>query len=213
MPANAAFVLRTMAMQGLKRNRPEVCQDLAETGLTWAKGRVDPHTEAEFHAVYAHTLAEGGRTAAAFEEVEYAHRLVASPRPEDPPFWALAWGPSAGSVYARAARVFAALHDPGNAADLYGRAAAARPDATYARVNALNLAAKARLQLKQGHIEAACTTWGQSLDRMTGVQSTRTRKAITDMRRDLSRFRARGVRAAAQLDERAAAFLTPLAAT
>jgi hypothetical protein len=45
------------------------------------------------------------------------------------------------------------------------------------------------------------------MDRMMQVQSTRTRKAVTDMRRDLSPFRARGVRAAAQLDERAAAFL------
>lgn len=209
LPGNAAFTLRTMAMQALKRNRPEVCQGLAETGLDWAKSRVDAHTEAEFHAVYAHTLAEGGQTAAALDHVDHAYRLITTPRPDDPPFWALAWGPAAGSVYARVARVFTALHDPHNAADLYGQAADARPDATYARVNALNLAAKARLQLKQGHIEAACSTWGQSLDRMTEVHSTRTRKAVTDMRRDLSPFRTRGVRAAAQLDDRAAAFLAP----
>jgi tetratricopeptide (TPR) repeat protein len=207
LPGNAAFTLRTMAMQGLKRTRPKECQALAQTGLDWAKGRVDAHTEAEFHAVYAHTLAEGGQTAAALEQVNHAYRLITTPRPDDPPFWALAWGPSAGSVYARIARVFTALRDPNNAADLYGQAVAARPDAVYARVNALNLAAKARLQLKQGHIEAACASWGQSLDRMTGVHSTRARKAVGDMRRDLSPFRARGVYAAAQLDDRAAAFI------
>jgi hypothetical protein len=38
---------------------------------------------------------------------------------------------------------------------------------------------------------------------MDGVTSARTRKAVARMRRDLARFRARGVGSAQQLDERA----------
>lgn len=46
LPGHDGFVMRTMAMQGLKLHRPEHCQGLAETGLTRAKGRVDSQTEA-----------------------------------------------------------------------------------------------------------------------------------------------------------------------
>ncbi|MFF3315089.1 hypothetical protein ACFYV5_06180 [Streptomyces sp. NPDC003035] len=42
---------------------------------------------------------------------------------------------------------------------------------------------------------------------MDGVRSVRTRKAVTRMRSDLARFRARGLRCAAELDERARDFL------
>jgi len=63
------------------------------------------------------------------------------------------------------------------------------------------------MQLKRGSIEQACATWGRAMDHMDGVRSVRTRKAVTSMRRDLARFRARGVRCAAELDERAVDFL------
>ncbi|WP_330240253.1 hypothetical protein [Streptomyces sp. NBC_00525] len=46
------------------------------------------------------------------------------------------------------------------------------------------------------------------MDHMEGVQSRRTRKAVAAMRRDLGRFRARGLRCAAALDERARTFLS-----
>ncbi|MFI0454171.1 hypothetical protein [Actinomadura sp. 6N118] len=74
-------------------------------------------------------------------------------------------------------------------------------------MNALNLADGARMRLKQGHIDRACQEWGRSLELMAGVRSTRTRKAITEMRQELAAFRDRGVKAAADLDGRAAAML------
>ncbi|MFW6724759.1 hypothetical protein ACHZ98_32375 [Streptomyces sp. MAR4 CNY-716] len=43
---------------------------------------------------------------------------------------------------------------------------------------------------------------------MDGVRSTRTRKAVTRMRGDPTRFRARGLRCVAELDERGRDFLT-----
>jgi hypothetical protein len=69
------------------------------------------------------------------------------------------------------------------------------------------LVASAEMHLKRGGIEQACATWSQALDHMVGVRSARTRKAVTTMRGDLAPFRARGLRCAAELDERARHFL------
>lgn len=45
------------------------------------------------------------------------------------------------------------------------------------------------------------------MDHMDGVRSVRTRKAVKTTRADLAPFLARGVRCAAELDERAVGFL------
>ncbi|PJN36579.1 hypothetical protein CG747_32035 [Streptomyces sp. CB02959] len=201
------FVMRTMAMQGLKLHRPEHCLGLAETGLNRAKGRVDAQTESLFRVVHAHTLAKAGQRTAALAEAERASTLLTAGPGDEVPFWALAWGPPAASVYSRNAKVYETLGDYQTAAEQYGRAAGARPAGTYARIVALDLVAGAEMQLKRGQIEQACTTWNQALDHMDGVRSVRTRKAVTRMRGDLARFRARGVRCAAELDERAIDFL------
>ncbi|MFE4496080.1 hypothetical protein ACFRKD_26865 [Streptomyces niveus] len=203
------FVMRTMAMQGLKLRRPEHCQGLAETGLNRAKGRVDAGTEALFRIVHAHTLAKGGQTHAALAEAERARVMLAAQPGDDAPFWALSWGPPAASIYSRGAKVYETIGDHRAAAEQYARAAAARPAGTYARIVALDLVAGAEMQLKRGRIEQACATWGRAMDHMDGVRSVRTRKAVVRMRADLARYRARGVRCVAELDERAAGFLTP----
>lgn len=43
---------------------------------------------------------------------------------------------------------------------------------------------------------------GRAIDAMTGVHSDRTRKTLTSIRRDLARFKGRGIRAAVELDDR-----------
>ncbi|MFJ3950924.1 tol-pal system YbgF family protein [Streptomyces libani] len=201
------FVMRTMAKQGLKLHRPEHCLGLAETGLNRAKGKVDVQTESLFRVVHAHTLAKAGQRTTALAEAERASALLTADPGDEVPFWALAWGPPAASVYSRSAKVYETLGDHRTAAEQYGRAAGARPAGTYARIVALDLVAGAEMQLKRGQIEQACTTWNRALDHMTGVRSVRTCKAVTRMRGDLARFRARGVRCAAELDERAIDFL------
>lgn len=201
------FVMRTMAMQGLKLHRPEHCRALAETGLGKAKGRVDAQTEALFRIVHAHTLAKAGAGKAALAEAEQARVLMAGAPGDEVPFWALAWGPPAASVHSRTAKVHETLGDHRAAADAYARAAITRPATTYARIVALDLVAGAEMHLKRGGIEQACTTWGQAMDHMDGVRSVRTRKAVKSMRSDLAPFRARGLRCAAELDERAVDFL------
>ncbi|MCZ4120295.1 hypothetical protein [Streptomyces sp. H39-S7] len=201
------FVMRTMAMQGLKLHRPEHCLSLASTGLDRAKGRVDAQTEALFRVVHAHTLAKTGKRRAALAEAEQARLLLTTAPGDDVPFWALAWGPPAASVYSRTAKVHETLGDHQAAARQYALAATSRPTA-YARIVALDLVAGAEMHLKRGNVEQACTTWHQALDHLDGVRSARTHKAIGRMRTDLARFRARGLRCATELDERARDLLT-----
>ncbi|WP_251982798.1 hypothetical protein [Streptomyces violaceusniger] len=195
-----------MAMQGLKLHRPEHCQALAETGLNRAKGKVDVQTESLFRVVHAHTLAKSRQRRAAVAEAERARTLLAADCGDQVPFWALAWGPPAASVYSRNAKVYETLGDRKTAAEQYARAAASRPEG-YARIVALDLVASAEMQLRSGSIEQACATWNRAMDHMDGVRSVRTRKAVKRMRGDLARFRARGARCAAELDERAVEFL------
>lgn len=136
-----------------------------------------------------------------------ARVLLAAAPGDDVPFWALAWGPPAASVYSRTAKVYEALGDHRAAAKQYAHAAATRPAGTYARIVALDLVAGAEMHLKCGGIEQACATWNRAIDHMDGVRSVRTRKAVTRMRGELARFRPRGLRCAAELDERARDFL------
>ncbi|MGW0315446.1 hypothetical protein [Streptomyces flavidovirens] len=111
-------------------------------------------------------------------------------------------------MYSRTAKVHETLGDHRAAAEQYAlAAAAARPADTYARIVALDLVAGAEMHLKRGGIEQACATWHRAIDHMEGVRSVRTRKAVNRMRGDLARFRARGLRCAAELDERARDFL------
>ncbi|MCZ1007892.1 hypothetical protein O1L68_15335 [Streptomyces lydicus] len=207
VPGHDGFVMRTMAMQGLKLHRPEHCLGLAQTGLNRAKGKVDTQTESLFRVVHAHTLAKAGQRTAALAEAERASVLLTAGPGDEVPFWALAWGPPAASVYSRNAKVYETLGDHRTAAEQYSRAAGARPAGTYARIVALDLVAGAEMQLKRGQIEQACATWNRALDHMDGVRSVRTRKAVARMRGDLARFRTRGVRCAAELDARAIDFL------
>lgn len=67
--------------------------------------------------------------------------------------------------------------------------------------------AEAEMQLKQGRIEQSCATWNRSIHHMAGVHSVRTREAVQNLWRSLRRFRARGIRPAVELTERATLFL------
>jgi hypothetical protein len=206
-PGQDGFVMRTMSQQGMKLQRPEHCLSLAETGWDRARGRVSRQVEALFAVTRAHALAKTGQTRRALADTALAETALAVGADDEVPFWALAWGPPAATVHSRTAKVFEALGDRPNAARHYATAAASRPGTTYARIIALDLVAQAEQQAKQGSIEQACTTWGRAIDTMAGVKSTRTLKAVRSLRSDLRPYRARGVRVAAELDERARVFL------
>ncbi len=63
------------------------------------------------------------------------------------------------------------------------------------------------VQARQGHLDAAITTWTKALDAMAGIQSARTRDAVTRMRSTLSPIKGRGGRTAQELDQRVCAVL------
>ncbi|QNP71932.1 hypothetical protein IAG44_22625 [Streptomyces roseirectus] len=205
VPGQDGFVMRTMSQQGMKLHRPEHCLALAETGWDRAKGRVGQQVEALFAVTHAHALAKTGQTRRALADVRLAENALAAG--DEVPFWALVWGPPAATVHSRTAKVFETLGDRPNAARQYATAAASRPGTTYARIIALDLVAQAEQQAQQGSVEQACITWGRAIDAMAGVKSTRTLKAVRSLRSDLRPYRARGVRIAAELDERARVFL------
>lgn len=202
-----AFVMRTMSQQGMKLRRPEHCMALASSAIDKVRGKVDIQTEALFAVTHAHALAKAGKRQEAVREVDRARTALAATKGDDVPFWALSWGPPDATVHSRSAKVFETLGDRRRAAAMYGAAASSRPSGTYARIIALDLVAQAEMQAADGSIEQACATWGRAIDHMDGVQSGRTRKAVGAMRRDLARFRARGLRCAAELDERGRDFL------
>ncbi|MEV6332629.1 hypothetical protein [Streptomyces sp. NPDC051909] len=203
VPGQDGFVMRTMSQQGMKLHRPEHCLALAETGCDRAKGRVGQQVEALFAVIHAHALAKTGQNRRSLSDVQFAETALAAGAGDEVPFWALVWGPPAATVHSRTAKVFETLGDRPNAAHQYATAAASRPGATYARIIAFDLVAQA----EQGSIEQAYTTWGRAIDTMTGVKSTRTLRAVRSLRSDLRPYRARGVRVAAELDERARVFL------
>lgn len=207
VPGQDGFVMRTMSQQGMKLRRPEHCLALAETGWDRARGRVGQQVEALFAVTHAHALAKTGQTRRALTDIQLAQTALTAGAGDEVPFWALAWGPPAATVHSRTAKVFETLGDRPNAAHQYATAAASRPGATYARIIALDLVAQAEQQAKQGSIEQACVTWSRAIDTMAGVRSARTLKAIRSLRSDLRPYRARGVRVATELDERARVYL------
>ncbi|MEV6421729.1 hypothetical protein [Streptomyces sp. NPDC051662] len=79
--------------------------------------------------------------------------------------------------------------------------------AQFARTHSVTLGYLGAVQIQQGQLEAACDSWGQALDAMSGVQSGRARETVVQMRRALSPFRNRGGSAAVELDARARAVL------
>ncbi|MGC0316182.1 hypothetical protein [Kitasatospora acidiphila] len=202
-----AFVLRTLAQQGMKLRHPSQTFALSETALSRAAGRVDAATEALFTVTHAHGLAATNQHRPAVQAVQRARDLLETADTDDMPYWARSWGPARATVNSRSAKVFSRLGDRKGAAENYAAAAATRPATTYARILALDLVAQAKMELSDGGIEQACDTWNRALDAMTGVQSVRTRRAVLEMRKSLAQFKSRGVSAAQELDERAAAFL------
>jgi hypothetical protein len=201
---HGAWILRILAHNGMDVRQPEHTLALAEAALQRVHGRAAPATEALFAVTRARALANAGRAVEAVAQTRAAQDLVL--RGEDEvPVWAALWGAPRATVSSHTAKAFRALGDHANAERHYAASARRRPDGTQ-RITALTLAAQGREQALQGHLEQACGTWGEALDLFGGVRSARVAEEVAGMRRRLSQFEARGVRAAAELDERARAW-------
>ncbi|MFD0315448.1 hypothetical protein [Streptomyces flavalbus] len=200
-----AWILRIMAHNGMDIRRPENTLSLAEAALSRVQGRVSPATEALFAVTRARALAVNRRGKEAATQIREAQDLVVRGDPTELPYWATLWGSSKATVSSHTGKTFHELGDHRNAERHYEASARNRPrdGSGYQRITALTLAAQGREQAAQGHLEAACATWGRSLDLLGGVRSARAAKQVDSIRRQLAVFDARGVRPAADLSERA----------
>lgn len=93
-----AFVLRTLAQQGMKLRHPSKTFALSDTALTWAAGRVDAGTEALFTITHAHGLAATNQRRPAVLAVQRARDLLETADLDDMPYWARSWGPARATV-------------------------------------------------------------------------------------------------------------------
>ncbi|WP_329084977.1 hypothetical protein [Streptosporangium sp. NBC_01469] len=79
----------------------------------------------------------------------------------------------------------------------------------FRRTHVVTLGYLGAMQIATGGVEEACATWSTALDAMEeGIYSGRARQAVVDMRNLLSPYRRRRIPAVAELDARAAAYLT-----
>ncbi|MGW0562918.1 hypothetical protein ACWDZ4_20420 [Streptomyces sp. NPDC003016] len=204
--ANQAYVLRILAHHGMDNGRPEHVLGLADTALSMSRG-TDPATESLFVICRARALAESGKNAVALREADRARDLARQGQIGEMTGWAALWGAPAATVDSHTAKIHARIGDHVAAEQHHAHARKRYSSTTHQRIAALSAAAEGHAQLQQGQIEAACATWDRALDTMTGIRSSRTRKAVQSMRSDLGRFRTRGARPALELDERARTWL------
>lgn len=204
--AHAGYVLRILCHQAYDTGHHTHCTDLADSALARVRGRVDGETEALFWLTLARAHAEDGRRAAALTAVAKAERLMSRARPEEAPSWVSSGGPPEARLSNQTAKVLNALGDTAGAVEQYRRSARCWDPATHPRIHALTLSDLGRAQLKQGGIDAACSTWSTALDGLHGVNSSRAREAVSGMRSELAVFRARGAAGVVEFDRRAAAW-------
>jgi tetratricopeptide (TPR) repeat protein len=204
-PLHQAWVLRIMAHNGMDVDQPAHTLDLADAALDLAKDRADPGMLSMFVICRARALSYAGRGAEAVSEIRRAQDLATRDATGEIPYWTALFGPPRAAVSSHAAKVFRTLRDHANAEKQYGAAGRgySRADGGLSRITALSLASQGKEQAAQGHLEQACGTWDQALTFFEGVYSDRAVKQVAGIRRQLATFERRGVRAAAELDERA----------
>ncbi len=202
----AAYILRALAHHGMDVRQPEHTLGLADRAFQLAIcGKADRASLAQFAVLKARALGVAGENRRAAAEVRRAQSIIAGADEREMPYWVAQWGPSRAQVDSHSGKTLKAIGDYQSAEEFFARSAASRP--SYRRVTALTYGLQAEMRYQQDQLEEACTVWGRMLDVTTGIGSTRTRKAVTSMRRALSPLRARGVPGARDLDERARSLL------
>ncbi|MCX4660455.1 Tat pathway signal protein [Streptomyces uncialis] len=200
----AGHVLRAMAHQAVDLGHPVRALDLAGASVDQRRfTEAHPRERALLGVVHAKALAAAGQkkpALAALRRAEDDLRHAPADRDGEP-----------GRVYffgeaSLAHETACALRDLGDltgAEKEFRRSVRTRRAAQHARTHAVTLGYLGAVQARQGHLDAACDTWNQALDAMTGVQSKRARDTVVQMRSTLSPLRGRGGSMAVKLDQRA----------
>ncbi|MGH3327646.1 MAG: Tat pathway signal protein [Streptomycetales bacterium] len=206
-PPMAGHVLRAMAHQAVDLGHGRQAFDLAAASMEGMRyALASPRERALFGVVYARTLAATRQRQTAAAALLRAEDDLAAVRPGDEEPNRMFFFQEASLAHETACT----LRDCGDlrgAVSEFGRSVRTRKSSTFTRTHAVTLGYLGTVQVRQGNIEEACGTWSRALDAMDGVHSGRTRQTAADMRSALSPFRRRGIRAATELDARAAAYL------
>lgn len=207
-PPMAGHVLRAMAHQAVDLGHPKLALDLATASIDGDRySLASPRERALLGVVHARALAAAGQNRdAATALIRAEDDLAAAKTGDEEPgrvfFFAEA------SLAHETACTLRDIGDLPGAVQQFRRSVRTRKAKTFTRTHAVTLGYLGAVQARQGGIEAACATWSTALDAMDGVRSGRTRQVAAQMRATLSPFRGRGIRAVAEVDARAAAYLS-----
>lgn len=205
--AMAAHTLRAMAHQAVELGKPHEALAMAEASVDRDRYLAACHRErALLGVVHARALATTGLRGAAAATLLRAEDDLshASTGDEDP---ARVFFFSEASLAHETGRT---LMDTG---DLTGAQAAlthsvqVRKVTPFARTHAVTLGYLGEVQAKTGDLDRACETWEAALGSLDGVRSARARATVQTMRTTLAPAARGGHVHAAEVGERAAAYL------
>ncbi|MFJ8752196.1 Tat pathway signal protein [Streptomyces sp. NPDC102441] len=201
----AGHVLRAMAHQAVDLKQPGQAVRLATDSLSGKRySDASWREKALIGVVHARSLAADNRRKEAVAALAQAEKDLSKAGEGDGPDRVWFFGEAS-----LAHETAATLRDLGDlkGAEKQFRQSVRTRRAQFARTHSVTLGYLGAVQVQQGQLEAACDTWSQAIDAMTGVQSGRARETVVQMRRALSPFRGRGGTPAAELDARARAML------
>jgi tetratricopeptide (TPR) repeat protein len=210
-PPMAGHILRAMAHQAVDLGHTREALALASASLDGRRyALAAPRERALLGVVHARALAISGQSQDAAAALLRAENDLASAAPgDDEPGRVFFFGEAS-----LAHETACALRDSGDlssAISQFRRSVRTRKAATFTRTHAVTLGYLGAIQIQQGNLEQACSTWSTALDAMNGIRSGRTRQLATDMRSLLTPFHRRGISAATDVDRRAAAYLAGVA--
>ncbi|MGW8762878.1 Tat pathway signal protein [Streptomyces sp. NPDC055815] len=201
----AGHVLRAMAHQAVDLKQPAEAVRLAEGSLSGRRyAEACWREKALLGVVHARGLAAAGYKKEAAAALLQAESDLGRATDGGEP--ARVWFFGEASLAHETAAALRDLGDMKGAEREFKRSVRTRRE-QFKRTHSVTLGYLGDVQVRQGQLEAACSTWSQALDAMTGVQSGRARETVVQMRRALSPFRNRGGSPAAELDARARAVL------
>lgn len=205
--AMAAHTLRAMAHQAVELGRPHDALAMAEASVDRDRYRAACHRErALLGVVHARALAASGLSGAAAATLLRAEDDLAraSAGDEEP---ARVFFFSEASLAHETGRTLLDTGDLAGAQDALARSVRIRKATPFARTHAVTLGYLGEVQATAGDLDRACETWSDALGSMGGVRSARARATVQTMRTTLAPAARRGHAQAAEVGERAAAYL------
>ena len=201
-------VLRAMAHQAIDLGAREQGLSLAAASV---EGRrytsATPRERALLGVVHARGLAANGmRKAAAKALLKAEDNLASASDGIEEPGRTFFFGEA--SLAHETACTLRDVGDRAGAIQQFQRSVRTRGEA-FRRTHAVTLGYLGAVQVTDGKVDEACATWSDALDAVEdGIYSGRARRAVVDMRSALAPYRHRGIPAVAELDARAARYLS-----